>query len=321
MRTWTALFSVFPLACASIAELDDFADASVPGAGGAGAAVASATTTAGGANATTTAVGGSSSTVGGGGQGGGEEAWRLYSLSGATGDLSDGTWSNQSLLGAWGGGNAPTEGVLAAAGFHHFNQIIVLTDAGTLHRRDGSIWRPVVPAASLFPLVPTTPETVLSAYTIPGAWPDIGTPQEDRSTEQVIFSGSTPASDTFQLYDVTDAFDTAELIASGVPFDGSEDCSASCTTCEGPMRPSIHEVWGFRILDESLVGAGSNDVFRAWGYYDDGNIYQYGASFCWESIPVADHPLFAGRPNAPPPELIRAAYFDGSAVHMVVASP
>lgn len=319
MRSWVPFsFLVMPLACASLAELDDFADAT-PEAGGP-VASGGGTTSGGGAGGAASAS--SSSTGGGGGVatggGGGDAEWMLYTLSGTTDDLANGEWSSQSLGLAWGGGNAPTEGILTASDFHYFDQLVVLTEAGQVHRRDGFIWRPVVAASALFPEVETS-GTVLSSYTVPGAWTDIGSPDEDRSTEQIIFSVSNGAASNFYIYDLTDALDSAELSASGVLADGSASCAESCKSCEGPDRPNIREQWSFRRLDEALIGT-SADAYRGWGYYDDGNIYQSNAAFCWEQIPIAQHPMFAGKAGAPPLERIRAAYFEEpDTVQMVVA--
>lgn len=256
----------------------------------------------------------SSSTTGGGGTG---PVWGLYRYD-AFQDLTMGTWSRVPLATEWADPNAPPDGgdIESVEQFYYFDLLVVVTSSGLAYVQQDGDWQAPRSIASLFPDL--DPTATLSSYTVPGSWPQIGGPQEDRTTEQIVFSQTTFDDARFFIYDVQVDLQPV-LTLTGVPGDPTGDCDSSCTVCDGPNRPTDGEVWGFKILDPSTIGMA--EAFRSFSLYQDDAFYQFGATFCWEGTPAAQSPLFAGKAGAPDPLEVKAAWYDDASQQVVMVAP
>lgn len=255
----------------------DVASSSSSGASSSGGGVGGA----GGGSATSSASSSSSSA-------GAPPSWNEYSF-----DMATGTWSTVPLSAVWTGANAPpTTGIMAAERFYHFPKLLVFADNGMLYVQDKGAWQPPVPIQARFPEV-DTPMSIDGIYSVPSDWniSPMGMP---------LYEGMTfvrnPTAWAYKYFEN----DTTEFVTTVTLADAPPPAAPQGTG---------KALWIFAIWNISQVG--QPDGFVGWEQFNNGFVYKLDATFNWTEYPVADGPIWAGKPGAPPWATLRAAYFKG----------
>ncbi len=295
-------------ACLVLGESDTGGPSGGGGAGGGGGAIgdgswpdgnsggSGATTSGGGGSAGSPSGGGGSPSGGGGspsgggapsggggsgGSGGGSVSWTLFSY-----DWGSGVWSAPTALElVWSGTNAPpSTGIASVVQLEHYDRLLVFTDSGQFHVRSGSAWKTPVATSAKFPeLGGLTPR---STYHV--ASPTIV------AESITIFSNPTAVIYDYKSDDSV-VFEQKVTVPDEAP--------------PGPPQGTGTVLWDFEVRDPSLY-LKSGDWYRAYAGYANGNVYQLDGAFVWKSWPMGSAPFFAGKPNAPDPLKMRAAWFD-----------
>ncbi len=246
-------------------------DASVGGSGGSGGS--------GG----TGGIGGSSGTGATGGSGGGTGGLPGSTL--YTYNVNAGTWSSVPLASAWNGTNAPpSSGIVAVTQLEHFDRLLVFT-ASTFYLRANGIWQPPVLTTQKFPaLTGLTLRSVFHVASPPGMPLDEG-----------ITFVSNPVAISYSYHSNDAVVYVDQITMNDEPSPGAPQYSGT-------------QVFDFEIRDPAKYGAA--DYYLFYLYYTDGKLYQFDAAFNWLSWPASQSPFWNGKPGAPNPSSIVAAWFD-----------
>jgi len=240
--------------------------------------------------------GGSGGAPSGGGTGGvgGTSSWTLYAY-----NWGNGTWSAPTALDlTWSGANAPpSTGIAAATQLEHFDRLLVFTDAGKMHVRAAGTWLAPVSTASKFP--------ALAAVSLKSVY-HVASPPGQPLSESLTFVANPQAFIYAYAADDTVKLDSQVTMKDEAP--------------PGPPQGSGTVLWDFEVRDPALWGT-SADYFRGYYGYANGTLYQFDAAFAWKSWPLSSAPIFAGKPNAPSPTKMRAAWFDAKLNRAYFAGP
>lgn len=286
-RLWFVLVGLgMAPACLELGGVDDETAGPTGGAGSGGgihgdSAFPDAPGT-GGVAGSDAASGGSAGVPSGGsaGQGGGP-SWTLWTYK-----MSDGTWSHIPISNVWSGPNAPPPaGIRAVTQLEHFDRLLVFGEDGNYYVRADGAWQPPVPIATKFPaLAALTIETVFHVSSPPNAALD----------EELTFAANPTA--VVYAYHSNDAVVFVDQVTM------NDDPPPA------PPQASGKAIFDFEIRDPAKYGQAEYYIF--YTYYDDGNLYRFDAAFNWVKWPVSTSPFWSGKPNAPDPASLRAAWFD-----------
>jgi hypothetical protein len=230
------------------------------------------------------ASGGSAGIASGGTAGdatGGGPSWTLWTYK-----LTDGTWSNMPVSSVWSGPNAPPPaGIVAVTQLEHFDRLLVFGQDGNYYVRADGAWQTPVPISTKFPIL--APLTIGSVF-------HVSSPPGFALDEEVTFVANPTA--------VVYAYHSNDSVVF------VDQVTMTDHPSPAPPQGSGTSVFDFELRDPTKHGQA--DYYLFYTYYSDGNFYQFDAAFDWAKWEVLKSPFWNGKPNAPVPGSIRAAWFD-----------
>lgn len=225
--------------------------------------------------------GSSGSSSGGSGGSGGGVSWKLHTY-----NTANGTWSSIAVDSVWAGANAPpSSGIVAVTQLEHFDRLLVFGEDGNFYLRSDGAWQPAVPISQKFPALGSL--TLRSVYHV--ASPP-GLPLDEGLTfiaNPIAVQYEYHSNDAIVFFDQTTMADDPPPAA---PLNSG--------TC----------VFDFEMRDPAKHGAA--DYYEFFLFYSDGKLYRFDAAFNWANWPVLSSPFWNGKPTAPDPTTIRAAWYD-----------
>lgn len=276
-------------ACLDLGGVDEETAGPTGGSGGSGGGIGDssfpdAPGNGGVAGSDAASVGGSAGSASGGTAGqatGGAPSWTLWTYK-----MADGTWSQLPVSSVWSGANAPpSSGIVAVTQLEHFDRLLVFGEDGNFYLRADGAWQPPVPISAKFPaLAPLTLGTVFH----------VSSPPSTALDEELTFA----ANPTAVIY----AYHSNDSVVFVDQVTMKDDPSPA------PPQNSGTAVFDFEIRDPAKYGQADYYIF--YTFYDDGNLYRFNAAFDWLKWPVLASPFWNGKPNAPNPSSLRAAWFD-----------
>ncbi len=81
-------------------------------------------------------------------------------------------------------------------------------------------------------------------------------------------------------------------------------------TAAAAPQGSGHSLYEFVVRDANKYGTA--DYLYVYSAYDNGNLYKFDAAFNWTSWPAKQSPMWSGKPGAPDPATLTAAWTEAS---------
>lgn len=287
MRRWAFVPLVAALvapACLDLGGVDDGSEG--PGGGSGGIPADSSFPNTGGTSgaAPDASSGGSAGVASGGSAGSAGSAGPSWTLS--TYNTTSGAWSAVPVSSAWSGPNAPpSAGIVAVTQLEHFDRLLVFGEDGNYYVRADGVWQPPMPIATRFPaLGALNLNSVIHVSSPPGS-----------PVDETLTFVANPIAVHYEYHsnDATVFVDQVTMADDPAP---------------AAPQASGMSVFDFEIRDPAKYGQAGYYLFYA--YYSDGNLYRFDAAFDWMAWPVLESPFWSGKPNAPDPASLRAAWFD-----------